>query len=106
MRKPRWKAFVMDDMHTVAARSWKDAADWFMKESGIGQDEIYFPPYQKNLKDHMEYDIEEIPYKRYRRITYVDNEGRGCVEITFKKALKYQLKLHKHKEPFILAFCP
>jgi hypothetical protein len=104
MRKPRWKAFEMDDMHTVAARTRQQAIEWFCNECGIDGDEVN--PYQVNLKrQYMNYEIAEIPGKHKRKAT-CEYEGQPCVEITLKKALKYQLRLHKYNEPFILCVCP
>lgn len=106
MRKPRWKAYEMDDMHTVAARTWQEAVEWFCIECGItDKEDMYLPPYQVNMKtQYMAYAIESIPSKRQRRATCT-YEGFPCVEIPLKKALKYQLKTHKHKKPFILSVC-
>lgn len=50
----------------------------------------------------MAYDIAEIPSQNKRRRATCNYEGQTCVEITLQKALKYQLRLHKYKELFII----
>lgn len=104
MRKPKWKAFEMDDMHTVAARTIKEAVKWFCEECGIDKEDLF--PFPVDMKrQYMNYDIDEIPSVRKRRTT-CNYEGKPCVEITLQKALRYQLRRHKYKEPFILCVCP
>jgi hypothetical protein len=104
MRKPRWKAFEMDDMITVAARTLKEARQWYCKECGIDEEDIF--PWEVDMKSqYMEYPISEIPSNRKRRAT-CNGEGGPCIDIPLKKALKYQLRLHHYKEPFILCVCP
>lgn len=94
----------MDDMTTVAARTMKDAIEWFCRECGVDKEDLFpFPVDMKN--QYMNYEIAEIPGKHKRRST-CEYEGQPCVEITLKKALNYQLRLHKYREPFILCVCP
>ena len=103
MRKPRWKAFEMDDMTTVAARTLKEAIEWFCNECGVEKEDIL--PFRADLKkQYMNYEIAEIPSKRKRRAT-CEYEGQSCVEIPLKKALKYQRRLHRYQGPFILCSC-
>lgn len=104
MRKPKWKVFEMDDRTKVAARTLNEATEWFCNECGVEREDIC--PFEVNSKkQYMNYVISEIPSNRKRRTT-CEYEGQPCVEITLKKALKYQLRLHHYKEPFILCVCP
>ena len=104
MRKPKWKAFELDEMTTVAARTLKDAIAWYCKECGVERGDIY--PWLVNLKtQYMEYPLGEIPSTHRKRRATCNGEGGKCVEIPLKKALKYQLRLYKYKEPFILCTC-
>ncbi|RCX20913.1 hypothetical protein DFR58_101115 [Anaerobacterium chartisolvens] len=110
MRKKRWRAFELDDMCTVAARSWQEAAEWFMKECGLERDDINYPPPEVDMKrQYMSYTIRLIPTKRRRRATaytLVPYEGYPCVDIPLKRALRYELRKNKPQKPFILAVYP
>lgn len=104
MRKLKWKSFSIDDMNTVAARTMQEAVEWYCKEFGIDKEDTY--PYEVDMKSqYMEYPISEIPSHRKRRAT-CNGECGPCIEIPLKKALKYQLRLHRYKEPFILCVSP
>lgn len=107
MRKQKWKAFEMDDCTTVAARTKQEATEWFCNECGVDieKDDIF--PYEADLKrQYMNYEISEIPSNHRKRKATCEYEGQPCVMISLKKALKYQLRLHKYKKPFIICSCP
>ncbi len=82
----------------------QEAVEWYCNEFDIDKEDVY--AYEVDMKkQYMEYPISEIPSHRNRRAT-CNGDGGPSIDITLKKALKYLLRLHKYKEPFILCVSP
>lgn len=91
------KVFQVNDCDWVAAKSFEEAKEWYMKEYGFAEDEIRGNE-ECSLEEAMWVLLEDVPEEERYNIKEIKND---MAKVTFKWVMENIFK--NYYEPYLIA---
>lgn len=98
------RVFRFNEFDWVAAKTEQEARDWYMKQTGLNEEDAFDPTYYGESdidKGWMWYSFDDLPEEEKDNCA-VDIRTFGQ-ELFVKKSFRYVLNQENHTEPFIIA---